>query len=257
MVSSKPGRISDARMRHICIHQLSAMTSRRPWIGVLAAALLLMGCKNGANNSPRAKVPESQPEPVERAAEEMLRKKVDSAGRLDSAQQVFEVKSARSAATDGLRYYWTRIDGRNSYDFQVFSIARFRGRYFDPADLGAWSSVLNEWVPESADQALNLCIEAVAVGVARVPERLRNRELLELRTSRPLLRPEYHARVARADVPPVVERRSRPPGGWMVWFWYPDIGRGRLATRYRCNIPSTGSQDGFAVAEVDSILAVQ
>lgn len=232
------------------------MTSRRPWTGVLAATLLLMGCENGANDSPRAKGPELKPEPVERAAEEMLRKKVDSAGRLDSAQQAFEVKSARSAATNSLRYYWTHIAGRDLYNFQVFSIARFRGRYFDPADLGAWSSVLSEWVPESADQALNLCIEAVAIGVARFPERLRNRELLELRTSRELLRPEYDARVARADVPPVVERRSRPPGGWMVWFWYPDMGRERLATRYRCMIPSAGSQDGFAVAEVDSILAV-
>src|SRR5690349_10805078 len=132
-------------MRHVCIHQLSAMTSRRPWIGVLAATLLLMGCENGANNSPRAEVPELQAEPVERAAEEMLRKKVDSAGRPDSAQQVFEVKSARSAATNSLRYYWTRIPGRDSYDFQWFSIAGFRGRYFDPADLGAWSSVLSEW----------------------------------------------------------------------------------------------------------------
>lgn len=234
------------------------MTSRRTWIGVLAATLLLMGCKNGANNSPRAKAPELQPEPVERAAEEMLRKKVDSAGRLDSAQQVLVVKSARSAATDGLRYYWTRLAGRDFRDYQVISIAGFRGRYFDPADLGAWSSVLGQWVPESADEALDFCIEAVAVGVLGVPERLPGRGLLELQASHRLLRDEDRARVNPADVAPVVERRSQPPGGWMVWFWYPEIGlrdhRERLATRYRCTVPSTGAQGGFAVAEVDSIL---
>jgi hypothetical protein len=236
------------------------MTSRRPWTGVLAATLLLMGCENGAKNNPRQNVPKLQPAPVERAAEEMLKKKADSAGSLDP-EQAFVVESERSAAADGLRYYWTRLAGRNSGDYQVISIAGFRGRYFDPADLRAWSSVLGEWVPESADEALDFCIEAVAVGVTRAPERLPGRGLLELRTAHRLLRDEDRARVNPADVAPVVERRSQPPGGWTVLFWYPEIGlrdhRERLATRYRCTVPSTGAQDGFAVAEVDSILRVR
>lgn len=167
---------------------------------------------------------------------------------------------APSQASGALRYYWMRLNGPDVHDFAIVSAVGFQGHTFDPAKLQEWDVVWAEWVPRSSEEALNICEEAVAVGVLNDPSRTEYRYLIELGTAGRLVHPDDRRRVGEADRTPVV--KAPAPGGlWNVTFWYPNLRerptKDRIATRYECRIPSTPNQPGFGVYEVEHLTAVR
>jgi hypothetical protein len=228
------------------------------WIGLATTSLLLLGCNGGAESSrARGEVPNVEPYPGSGTAAEMLVGKVNRTSRQGPARQDLAVDSTTSAATDELRFYWTRVAGRSFHEFQMTSIASYRGRFFDPEDLSAWRAIWGDWVPGSEDEALNICLEAVALGVTNTPNRLQDRDLLQAGTADRLVNPADRDRLHRVDLVPVIESSVDTEGQWRVWFWYPDLyrpGKGRLATRYRCDIPGPHTGDGLRIVEADARL---
>jgi hypothetical protein len=240
------------------------MIPRLRWMSFFVFGVLLPSCNRSAgSNNPRAEARQVQAAPASgrHTAAEILMKKAAGIPARDLLRQGIIVDSARSAAQERVVYYWTRIAGRSFHEFHVISTARYGERYFDPGDLQAWSIIWGEWVPNSKNQALNVCLEAVAVGVANTPDRLERRDLLQLRTALHLVNPEDRSRVERAIEDPVIEQGPGTGEQWRVWFWYPDLDRpsrpGRVATRYLCEVPGSRAMDGFRVVELDSIVKVR
>ena len=171
---------------------------------------------------------------------------------------VITVDSAPSRANDRLLYYWSRVEGRNFDEFEVVAIAGFRDRYFDPANLQDWQVFWDDWAPTSTREALEVCKEAVAVGVHNSPVRVYRGDLLELGSALKFVHPDQRSRVNAMYRPPTVNQPSGATREWTVVFWYPDLSAPgatrRIGTRYLCHIPAQRGQTTFRVLEVDSLL---
>ncbi len=228
-------------------------------LGLAGTGFLLLGCNRGTGSGRSHAVadPLSNLDSTITAVG-VLTDKITRKGESVSLSQDLSVDSANSAASVHLRYYWTRVGGRNVHDFQVASIASFRGRFFDPSDLQEWGRIWVNWIPRSHEEALNVCLEIIAVGVTNTPNRLHDRDLLQAATADRFVSPADKDRFRRVDLAAVSERDPGAEGQWRVQFWYPDLHRpgrpGRLATRYHCLIPGTLTRQGFHVVEADSVV---
>lgn len=227
----------------------------------IAGAILIFGCSGGtaAGTAGQAEVLHrgaATPSEGNTAVERLLQKvKMPPSDR--ALRDGVYVDSVGSEANSGLMYHWMRVQGRRSHDFEVVAIGSYGGQFFDPADLRGWETLFTMWTPHSPNQALALCSEAVAVGVNHSPNRLRQRDLLELGSALRLVRPSYRDLVSRYYRPPAVELTEGADQHWIVHFWYPNLEqspyRRRLATKYKCEVPSTLTEE-FRVLETDSIL---
>lgn len=162
--------------------------------------------------------------------------------------------SARSAVVPRLSYHWMLLTGRRTHDLRFVTVAHADGRMFDPENPAAWAPLFASWQPQGRTDAIAFCAEAVAAGIAERPSRLGDRRLLILDSVAPTLGPYLQGLVSRALNSSEVVPPSREVPAWDVQLWSLDGStpyRGRLASRYRCRIPTGPSP--LVIEIVDSI----